>query len=221
MIINKIKPIEEILKEKYLKKRNKENISFGDFVKSLDPLLDVFFKEIPPIFKNAQITNKKIEDFLYDKPLTKGLFIHGECGTGKTYNFYGVYKTLKFNFKIMNINQRVKFTNISNFFSEIKQTFGDPHSEEIINNLIKTSSILFLDDFSSEKTSEWTIESLHRLIDYRYEQMLPTFISSNLNLKELADRVGDRIPSRMAQMCDIIKFEGGDQRILKVSDEEK
>jgi DNA replication protein DnaC len=45
--------------------------------------------------------------------------------------------------------------------------------------------------------------------------MKPTFISSNLSLKQLGERVGDRIVSRIVEMCEIIKIEGDDRRLKK------
>ena len=57
------------------------------------------------------------------------------------------------------------------------------------------------------------VETLHRIVDKRYREVLPTIVTSNSSLDELADRVGDRIPSRLAETCDIIKLEGGDRRL--------
>ena len=56
---------------------------------------------------------------------------------------------------------------------------------------------------------------MYRLINYRYENMLRTFFASNLSLQELAERSGDRIASRIAEMCDIIEIGGEDKRLQK------
>ena len=61
----------------------------------------------------------------------------------------------------------------------------------------------------------WVGETFYSIINTRYERMLPTFFSSNLSLPELAEKMGDRIASRIAEMCQIIKLSGKDLRICQ------
>ena len=138
------------------------------------------------------------------------MYIPGECGVGKTRNLYGVYRVFRANFKG---DIYLKFTNITDFFSGLKQTFDGQDSEQQIIDIIKTDDILFIDDFGVEKLSEWNLEAAYRLINHRYEYLKPTFISSNLSLKKIAERMGDRFSSRIAEMCEVIKMEGKDRRL--------
>jgi len=71
---------------------------------------------------------------------------------------------------------------------------------------------LVLDDLGTENSSEWIIAQLYTLISRREADCLPTVITSNLSLKEIMHKVGDRIGSRIRGMCEIIKTDGKDRR---------
>lgn len=58
--------------------------------------------------------------------------------------------------------------------------------------------------------SEWTEEILDRLIDYRYRHEKPTLITTNHI--ELVPKVGERVASRLAEMCTQIAMSGSDRR---------
>jgi DNA replication protein DnaC len=72
--------------------------------------------------------------------------------------------------------------------------------------------VLILDDLGAEKASEWVAETLYILIDDRYGNMKPTVFTSNYSPSELAERLGDRIVSRIMEMCRIIEIKTSDKR---------
>ncbi|MFD1274905.1 hypothetical protein ACFQ51_35035 [Streptomyces kaempferi] len=72
--------------------------------------------------------------------------------------------------------------------------------------------LLLVDDLGAAKSSEWTEEINFRLVNHRYENQLPTIFTSNVLPKELADRVGDRVSSRLIEMCDRVVIQGTDRR---------
>ena len=73
--------------------------------------------------------------------------------------------------------------------------------------------LLFLDDLGAENATDFVRDTLYLIINRRYEGKLPVIITSNLDLGELSDSVGDRIASRIAGMCDMVELEGGDRRL--------
>ena len=79
--------------------------------------------------------------------------------------------------------------------------------------MARTVDLLILDDIGAEKPSEWVQETLFILVNYRYEQMLPTIFTSNCGLDELEERIGKRIVSRMVEMCRCISMDGEDWRL--------
>ena len=41
---------------------------------------------------------------------------------------------------------------------------------------------------------------------------MPTLLTSNVEPKQLAERLGDRVTSRLAEMCERIPMKGNDRR---------
>jgi DNA replication protein DnaC len=73
--------------------------------------------------------------------------------------------------------------------------------------------ILVLDDMGAEKTSGWVNDRLYAIINHRYERKKTTIITSNHSNIELQEQVGNRIYSRLNEMCDWKLFDGEDYRI--------
>lgn len=136
----------------------------------------------------------------------RGIYLHGPVGTGKTYAAYAILK------KLGDMGIRARFYTATDLLDLLRDDFGHKDSYNL-ERLLESRAVLIIDDLGSEKPSEWVTETLHRIIDKRYKEVLPTIITSNLSLDELVDRVGDRIPSRLAEMCDIVKLDGKDRRL--------
>ena len=73
-------------------------------------------------------------------------------------------------------------------------------AEEIIERA-KSTPLLILDDIGAEKASEWTQEQLYRIVNFRYEHMLPTVITTNCDGAQLEMALGRRIVSRLIELC--------------------
>ncbi len=72
--------------------------------------------------------------------------------------------------------------------------------------------LLILDDLGAAKTSEFVEEQTYRLINRRYNAMLPTLITTNLRIRDLKAYLGDRVTSRLAEMTTRVEFEPVDRR---------
>ncbi|MBE3597555.1 MAG: ATP-binding protein [Limnochordaceae bacterium] len=73
--------------------------------------------------------------------------------------------------------------------------------------------LLVLDDLGVERPTEWGLEQLDRLIDGRYREEGPLIVTANLARKQLANAVGERIASRLAEMTQPIMLAGPDRRL--------
>jgi DNA replication protein DnaC len=78
-----------------------------------------------------------------------------------------------------------------------------------------TCDYLILDDLGAEKTTDFTRSILYQIIDYRYNYEKPTIITSNLDVKQIAERFDDRIASRIISLCPVITLENKDYRMEK------
>lgn len=77
--------------------------------------------------------------------------------------------------------------------------------------------LLALDDLGLERRTDWGVEEISALIDGRTAAGLPTVITSNYSLGELATLWGGvdgaRAASRIAGACERIAVEGPDRRL--------
>lgn len=151
-----------------------------------------YFK-MPEAIKKASMKNIKIDDANrvpaikwlksfydnYDKEKThKGLYLHGSFGSGKTYLISAMLNELS--------KKGVDITIVyyPELLRSLKESFDSDFSSRI--EKLKRVSILFLDDIGAEAVTPWARdEILGTILQYRMDEGLPTFFTSNLSLEEL------------------------------------
>lgn len=111
-----------------------------------------------------------------EKP--KGLYLTGSFGSGKTYLIAA----------LLNEMAKKKVASALVYYPEflrsLKSSFQTDYNERF--DYIKKSPLLLLDDIGAENESAWSRdEVLGPILQYRMQNHLPTFFTSNLNLKEL------------------------------------
>lgn len=72
--------------------------------------------------------------------------------------------------------------------------------------------LLVLDDLGAERPTEWAVKELGDLIDDRYEAETLLVVTTNLTADQRRERYGERIASRLAQMCQTVPVTGADRR---------
>lgn len=140
------------------------------------------------------------------KASRKGIFISGGVGTGKTHIAYAIAKHI-YGQKI-----NVQVWNSAELMDAIRRGYDKPF-DETFEDLMKFRGLLILDDVGSEKLTEWVAERFYLLVNRKYNQMVPIVITSNFNIQQLAERIGERIASRIVEMCHIVELTGEDRRL--------
>ncbi len=127
--------------------------------------------------KRKEVLNQIKECYSnYEKGLdTKGLYIHGRYGCGKTYLL--AYLAQQF----ANNDHQVIFAYYPDLVRSFKSAIGDGTLEDKIDEL-KNIEILILDDFGGETTTPFIRdEVLSAILQDRMTNNRLTFMSSNLN----------------------------------------
>lgn len=137
----------------------------------------------------------------------RSLLLLGPTGTGKTYQAYGAIRELA----ITGVAASWSITTAADMYAALRPRHGVDSEAEF--RRYRNASILLVDDLGAErKPTEFTEEVNFRLINWRYERRLPTLITSNLVPKEIGARLGDRVTSRLIEMCQRVVFTGPDRR---------
>lgn len=151
------------------------------------------------------------------QPNGNGLLFIGETGTGKTHLAVAILQEL------IQKQYAGVFYNIITLLDELRASYNSQDESEQweIIDRVRDTSILVLDDLGAEKTSGWVNDRLYAIINYRYENKKTTIVTSNKSHAELNDQIGNRIISRLVEMCRVIPFQGKDYRIEMMKLEEK
>lgn len=109
----------------------------------------------------------------------KGLYLYGSFGVGKSYIMGAIAKGLA----DKNVPSMIVY--FPELIRELKGAISDHTLDEKIEH-IKKQPILMIDDIGAETMSSWTRdEVLGPILQYRMQEYLPTFFTSNFDLKGL------------------------------------
>lgn len=81
---------------------------------------------------------------------------------------------------------------------------------------LKDAPLLVLDDLGREKATEWAVERLYVLLDHRYGACLPTVVTTNFGMDELAERGYTAMLSRLLEGGQAIRLTASDYRVEAV-----
>lgn len=160
--------------------------------------------------KYEDASEKVREAFMAMRTTRKGIYIYGPVGTGKTHVAFALKKKWDEHAKY-----DADFWNTAELLQTIKDDFDRQMGDKshVFDRMIDEKGLIFLDDIGSEKPTEWVLERFYLIINKRYNDMLPVIFTSNFSIEELAERMGDRIASRIVEMCEVIKIDGEDRRL--------
>ena len=160
-----------------------------------------------------------VKSFVDKYPEEKGFLLMGGPGIGKTRLAVGAIAELTLQKAVECV-----FTDFFFLLGDLRKAYSEGIPEnEIIGPLI-SAEILVIDEMGKGKSSEWEQNILDQLISKRYNFSKKTLITTNYVAREslprearnkteiLEDRVGERITSRLYEMCTPLFIEGSDYR---------
>lgn len=145
-------------------------------------------------------------------PQTDNLYIHGPVGSGKTH--IAAMMVNRLNGVLMRVSSlsrlvRSSYDKIGIQESDIMGIFYGLKISDM-QRFVKPIDVLGLDDIGLERPSEYTESLLTEILDQRFDRDINGLIvTSNLSLGELGQKFGgDRLSSRLAQICKVFSLEG-------------
>jgi DNA replication protein DnaC len=135
------------------------------------------------------------------------LLLLGKTGTGKTFQAYGAIRALA----ASGAGCSWLATTAADMYGTLRPRPRVDSEEEF--NRYARAGLLVLDDLGAAKGSEWNEEINYRLINHRYENELPTLITSNVEPAKLAGALGERVASRLVEMAQRVVIRGADRRL--------
>lgn len=135
---------------------------------------------------------------------TKGLYIHGSFGVGKSFILGAIANELA-DRQISTV-----LVYVPEFLREMRQSIQENSLSEKMET-VKNASVLMLDDLGAETMSSWTRDDIiGTILQHRMAQQLPTFISSNFTYEELQHHFtttqrGEKEPVKAGRILERIK----------------
>jgi DNA replication protein DnaC len=164
-------------------------------------------RRIPPRYQQAMASHPDITAWCGTfGPASPSLLILGLTGAGKTYQAYGAIRMLA----ARGIPLEWAAVTAPDLYALLRPHEGTDSETEF--RKWAGSPLLLLDDLGAAKNSEFVEEVNYRLIGHRYNAMAPSLITSNVPPADLAKMLGDRVASRLREMCLFVPLKGGDRR---------
>ena len=124
---------------------------------------------------------EKLLAFVEQYPtIRKGLYLYGDFGVGKSFMVAALAHDLSEKRGVSST-----LLHYPSFVIDVKNAIGDGNVKTLVDEL-KLSEVLILDDIGAEQSTAWVRdEILQVILQYRMQENLPTFFTSNFNFEDL------------------------------------
>jgi len=186
----------------YAMKARKESLSAGTAIAIME-------RNLGQKYIHAEMSHLEESTQIELKRPHRDIYMWGSIGSGKTYAMAALFKyKLERGFDCKRIN-------FDSFCCKVRSTMNQKSTsteQDFIDGLIDRDC-LFIDDIGlrSKQETDFAFVTFYTILNKRQEMMLPTYITTNKSIKELAVAFDGRIASRLRTAI-IIEMTGRDRR---------
>jgi DNA replication protein DnaC len=154
----------------------------------------------------------------------RGLLLTGSIGVGKTHLAVAILQAL-----VLEKGARGLFCDYRELLKRIQESYNPmvATSELQILAPIFNAEVLILDELGAQKPTDWVWDTVALILNTRYNDKRTTLITTNypnlpaamartadktMREESLGDRIGERMRSRLAEMCVEVEMRGNDLR---------
>ena len=165
--------------------------------------------------------------FVSGYPVTtegRGLLLTGSVGVGKTHLAVGIVQAL-----ITEKGVQALFCDYRELLKRIQESYNPQVASTELQILtpIFEAEVLILDELGAQKPTDWVWDTVALILNTRYNDKRTTLITTNypyapaalarstdkvIREETLGDRIGERMRSRLAEMCVEVEMRGNDLR---------
>jgi DNA replication protein DnaC len=194
--------------------------------------LDSFETKFSGAHRSLETSLLRARGFVDGFPLEtegRGLLITGPIGIGKTHIATGILQAL-----VSERGARGLFCDYRDLLKKVQNTYNQQVTETELDILrpVFEADVLVLDELGAAKPTDWVWDTVAHILNTRYNDRRTTIITTNyanvpplgagghearsareLSREEtLGDRIGERMRSRLQEMCVVIEIHGEDFR---------
>jgi DNA replication protein DnaC len=159
----------------------------------------------------------------------RGLLLTGSIGVGKTHLAVGILQAL-----VVERGASGLFYDYRDLLKQVQNSYNNSVAAtelEILRPVFE-AEVLVLDELGAAKPSDWVWDTVAHILNTRYNDRRTTIITTNyanagplaaepgsgnsartaMRKETLGDRIGERMRSRLQEMCVVVEMQGEDFR---------
>jgi DNA replication protein DnaC len=190
--------------------------------------LESYETDFPSSNRSLSLAHLRARKFVDGYPIETagtGLLITGSIGVGKTHLAVGILQAL-----VAERGATGLFFDYRDLLKQVQNSYNSKVSATELEILapVFDAEVLVLDELGASKPTDWVWDTVAHILNTRYNDRRTTIITTNysnagplgtesaprgaMREETLGDRIGERMRSRLQEMCVVVEMKGEDFR---------